>query len=460
MGKIAARYVSMPRPLTFTRDNLIQSAIVSDGALLVNPSNGDILTVKLSDLIDDKEMYYKKPEIGRKKLEKLFTLPSELFSAVDFTSTGLINESTGKLPSFIVGEKYSLKGVACDGFDMKEDIYELIGVIDTFGGVPVEAVIVKQISGEEGNIFTLSKNDCSKLGMEFQTGLQLFPKSLPWVRVIENPVFDPHNLATTPKSVIDNTVRYVLLKINGFKDFLDGYVVTPSGKLIKEEQFESSIRVFHKEPVVYGNGYIKREDSPLSINVVKPKTSIFNHGNFISSDNEVFILITLKKKIDALSKQSSFDGHFGVEPVYLDGINPNEYFVVMWDELGAKTIEEYKEEKSRIEREHAEAVRREEERIKLEAERKRKAEEEEKRKTEEAVKRMKEMEIKVPKFPRVPTFKSNMEALAGLDLYIDSLDTFFKGLDREFSKVNFELSGMSDILRMGARNSRKTIFNL
>ena len=460
MGRIVPP--RMTRPIKIPKDYPIQSAGIFDGNLTLTSADGTVTTLKISDLIDDKEMFYKTPDIGHKKIEKLFTLPGEMFSAVDFTSTGLITEAVGKLPTFIVGEKYALKGVSCDGFEMKEKVYELIGLIDTYGGVPVESVIVKQISGEVGNIYALSKNDCDKLGVEFQQGLQLFPKFLPWVRVIEDVEFDPHNLATTPKSAIDNTVRYVLLKLNGFKDYLDGYVITPSGKLIKEEQFESSIRVYAKEPVVYGNGYIKRENNPLFINVVKPKTSIFNHGNFISSDDEVFILITLRKEILSPS-QESFDGYFGVDPVYLDGINPNDYFMVMWDELGAKTIEEYKEEKARIEREHAEAVRKEEERIKREAEKKRKAEEEERTRTEEAVKRMKSMEVRVPSFPNMPKFNSNIEALAGLDLYIDSLDGFFKSLDREFSKVNFDLSGMSDILRRGANNglfSRKDVFKI
>jgi hypothetical protein len=65
------------------------------------------------------------------------------------------------------------------------------------------------------------------------------------------------------------------------------------------------------------------------------------------------------------------------------------------------------------------------------------------------------MEIRTPSFPKVPKFKTNLEALAGLDLYIDSLDAYFKGLDREFSKVNFDLSGMADMLRMGSNASRR-----
>jgi hypothetical protein len=380
-----------------------------------------------------------------KKIEKLFTLPEDLFNAVDFRETGLVNESTGSLPPFIKGEKYSLKGVSCDGFEMKEKIYELIDTIDTYGGVEIESVIVKQVAGESGTIFTLSKNDCDSIGIEYQQGLQLFPKSLPWVRVVEDVDFDSHNLSTTPTSIIDGTIRYVLLKIDGFKDYMDGYVLTPSGKLIKEELFEASVRVLAKEPVVYGNGAILKENKPLPIRIVKPNTSVFNHGNFISSDNEVFILIVLKSNITP--EVTSFDGYFGVNPIYFNGLNPNEYFTIMWDEFGAKTIDEYKEEKERLRREHAEAVRREEERIKKEAERKRIEQEKIDRETEEAIKRMKGFKINTPEFPNPPVFKCDMDALASLDLYIDSLDIFFKNLDKEFSKVNYDLSNIPNKFR-------------
>ena len=189
MGRVVAPKIA--RPIKIPKDYPIQSAGIFDGNLSLTSADGTVATFKISDLIDYKEMYYKSPDIGHKKIEKLFTMPSELFSAIDFTTTGLINEPAYTLPSFIVGENYALKGVSCDGFEMKEKVYKLVGVIDSYGGVPVESVIVKQISGEVGNIYALSKNDCDKLGIEYQQGLQLFPKSLHWVRVIEDVEFDP-----------------------------------------------------------------------------------------------------------------------------------------------------------------------------------------------------------------------------------------------------------------------------
>jgi len=391
----------------------------------------DNSVVPISNLIEPKNMTTK---VIRNKMEKLYTLPDNMFNAVDFTSTDLINESTSSVPTFIKGEKYSLKGTSCDGFEMKEKVYELIGTIENYGNVPIESVIVKQVSGNSEVIFTLSKNDCDKIGIEYQQGLQLFPKSLPWNRVINSVEFDPHNLATTPSSVVDNTIRFVLLKLDGFKDYSDGYVITPSGNLIKEEQFENSVRVVTKEPIVYGNGFHFNDNAPLKIKIVKPNTSLFNHGNFISSDNEVFILIELRMK--SYSGQPTFDGYFGVIPKYLGNINPNDFFVIKWDEFGAKTIKEYEAEKERIIKEREEAIRREEERLRKEEERR-------KRETEQAINRMKMLEIKRPIFPDTPSFKTDMEALAGLDLYIDSLDMYFKDINKELSRLDYSLCNFS-----------------
>ena len=446
---------SIPRPITIPKDCMPVSAILNgngDLVLKMLNDNGKI-EITTTDLVDkDNIMFYSRPShVSKSKtLEKLFTIPSDKVIAIDFTTMDIINEPVHALPKFVVGEKYALKGVSCDGFAMKEKTYELIGLLDSYGGVNVNSVIVKQVSGETGTIFTLSKNDCEQIGIEYQQGLQLFPKNLPWVRVVEKVEFDPYNLATTPTSQIDNTIRYILLELNGFKDYSDGYVITPSGKLIKEEQFERSIRIISKEPIVYGNGFVTPDGQNLSISLSTPQTKVFNHGNFISSDDKVYVLIDLKQPYFGPEINETIDGVFGVEPVYFDNLNPSEFFTIMWDELGAMTIEEFEAEKERARKEQEEAIKREEERIKREAFEKKKAEEEEKVKTEEAIKRMKNLKIRKPSFPRAPVFNTNIEALAGLDLYIDSLDAYFKDLDSQFSRMNLDLENIGGMLRRGS----------
>jgi hypothetical protein len=405
---------------------------------------------------------------SNEKVENRFSLPKELFEAVDFTNMGVIDEDKDYMPTFIVGEKYALKGTSCEGFEMPEKVYELVAVHDEFEGVNINSLIVKQVSGDQDKIFTLSKNDCEHIGIKYENGLQLFPKHLKWRRVKEVVPFNPNNLGTTPRSDIDNTIRYILLKLNGFKDYADGYVVTPSGKLIKEKQFENTLRITSNEPIVYEQPTAKfdglkfEENKPFNIEIAYPSILNYNHGNFISSEDTVYVLIKL---VQPLVGPSLIDGHSGVERVNLEGFNPNDHFTISWDELGAYTVEEYEAEKARKEKARQERIARED------AARRKKIEEEERRikeqrkRAEEAVERMRGFKINIPKFPKMETF--NMEnGLSSLNLYMDGLNIYFDSLDKSLNTLSDDLNKMGREIginldrRMQKYLSNSTLFDM
>ena len=304
-----------------------------DGRKLVFKHADGTFSVDINSLVETKPEMRQHTSSSRPKVEKRYFMPADKFSLVDFTDLGIVQEDTSRLPKFIVGENYALGGERVEGFEQKYKLYNLVGMV----GTKVDALIVKQIGGEEGNIYTISKNDCAFLGIEYQNGLQLFSKNLSWKHVRDIAEFDEHNLATSPTSEIDNTIRYIVLKLKGFTDYSDGYVLSPSGKLVKESQFSQSVQVTTKEPVVYGNGHIIQDKFPLRAFVTHPTSKLFNHGNFISSEDEVFILIELVENNNAYISSNSVDGSFGVDPRYFEGLDPNEYFEVSWDELGAYT---------------------------------------------------------------------------------------------------------------------------
>ena len=394
------------------------------------------------------------------ELQNRVSLPKELFEAVDFTNMGVVEESKDCIPTFVKGEKYALKGVSCEGFEMPEKVYELVAVHDKYGSTNVNSLIVKQISGDQSKIFTLSKNDCAHIGIKYESGLQLFPKSMKWRRVKDIVPFNPSNLATTPLSDIDNTIRYVLLKLNGFKDYADGYVVTPSGKLIKEKTFEKTLTIVSNEPIVYANpisGHhnVVRENIPLKVKVVYPKNIQYNHGNFISSEDTVYLLVDLTIKTD-----DSIDYSRGVTKVFLEGFNPNDHFTISWDELGAYTVEEYEAEKARKEKERLARIEKEE------AERKKRiAEEEERikeqrRRTEEAIERMKSYKIEIPQFPKMENFDMN-NGISSLTLYMDGLNVYLDGLDTSLEKTSRELTKMTKEIGNNLDKAfTKTIFDM
>ena len=429
-------------------NNNNMTVLFRDGTIvIVNPemliSYEDIITSrKYQNAVRNQTAIAKAEE----KIEKLFTQPKELFEAVDFSEFDIVEASEPNTPKFIEGENYALQGVACDGFEMETKVYKLIKVVDDFYGTNINSVIVKQIAGEQGIIFTLSKNDCEYHGIEYEKGLQLFPKTLNWVRVKEKVPFYKNNLATTPVSDVDNTVRFILLRLDGFKDYLDGYIFTPSGHLISEKHFMDTLRVTTKEPIVYGNGYVINDKTNLDIQLVYPKNLVFNHANFISSEDTIFVMIKLKREYisPVNSEFISIDGCFGVEPKYLDGLCPNEFFEISWDELGAYTVEEYEALK-------AERARREAARIKkAEEERKRKILEEEKRikeqrkRAENAVNRMRGYRMKLPTFPHMPNIEFN-GSIGSIDMIVNSLDTYFDNLTNSLTILNEDLSTMAKL---------------
>lgn len=429
MARIKSAKIGLPRPRVASSRTSI-------------PGDLEYTYTSINSIVPKSLMRYRQAsnEPERPKVEKRYIMPSNMFSVVDFTDLGIINEDKSRVPRFVIGENYALGGEACDGFQQKYKVYNLVGMVDEFAGAKVDSLIVKQIAGDQENIYTISKNDCAFLGIEYQTGLQLFSKNLAWKHVRDIAEFDEHNLGTSPTSIIDNTIRYVVLKLDGFTDYSDGYVLSPSGKLIKEGQFTNSIRVTTKEPVVYGNGHIVQDKKPLRVHVTHPTKKLFNHGNFISSENEVFILIQFMENHNTFTAGKSVDGCFGVDPKYFEGLDPNEYFEVSWDELGGITIEEYEEAKKKA-AEEAErlAKEREEEQKRVIAEAE-KAAAEQARLEALAIERMKAYKIKEVEPIEMPRFKSDIDPIVAIDIYIENLNRYFGVLDSTLDELTRDIN--------------------
>jgi len=405
-----------------------------------------------------------------KKVEKRYVVSPDKFSLIDFTDMGVVEEDKSKMPRFVIGENYALGGECVEGFTQKCKLYNLVGIVDEFAGTKIDALIVKQIDGEKGNIYTISKSDCNFLGIEYQNGLQLFSKNLDWRHIRNIPEFNPHNLGTSPSSEIDNTIRYLVLKLDGFKDYSDGYVLTPSGKLIKESQFTQTIQVISKEPVVYGNGHIIQDKKPLKVSVTHPTTKLFNHGNFISSEDEVFVLIDfMESAYYAMPSNgnASFDGCFGVIPKYFEGIDPNEYFEISWDELGGMTIEEYEEAKRKVKEESERRAKEREERERRLKEEAEKAAEEEARIRDLMIERMKMYKIRETKIDNIvaPTFNNEINRIVGIDQYLNNVSSYFEDLDNALNDISNDLSKLNrNVFKVNGRRLNRIegneIFNL
>lgn len=156
------------------------------------------------------------------------------------------NENPNK---FIVGRKYALKSFECEGFKMEDKIFELVANISNVDDVEMECFVMRQISGPSNMIFSLTKYDCELMGIEFQNGLQIFPKDLNWQLIEdekENQLKEEINLndlSTYTKNPKDGTIRSILLKVDGFHPYDRDYIVDDNGKIYNAIDFKNKLKV-------------------------------------------------------------------------------------------------------------------------------------------------------------------------------------------------------------------------
>ena len=289
------------------------------------------------------------------KLDNNFISAVNLRTIEDLNALGLFYNKNNLM--FHNGERYSLKPKECDGFKMDEHVYEVYGTIDKFDDdeMNINSVIVKEITESNGTLYTLSRNDCEWLGIEFSSGLQLLPKSLDWKYVDVD--FDENDLSTTQSLEGDGKIHYVLLKINGFKSYPNSNILTPSGKIIDENRLENSLVIRNNIPLISSNHKIGDSNSTLLRKIVKVGKNKYTNSNILTDNNELYVLVRI-------SLRYRFNNDYGIDRDYLKNISPKDFFSVEWDEFGAMTLNEYnkKIEFERYERERRIAI--EEEKIK------------------------------------------------------------------------------------------------
>lgn len=106
-----------------------------------------------------------------------------------YNYTNMFNyENNKSQTSFKENCVYLLKRETLDGSEQQEKTYLLVKYIHDIFGIVLDCLVVKQLSGNNEKIFTLTKSDCSLLEIKYQSGLQILPAQLNW-----EPVKEKHN---------------------------------------------------------------------------------------------------------------------------------------------------------------------------------------------------------------------------------------------------------------------------
>lgn len=148
----------------------------------------------------------------RTSIRNSITLPNGIVMPI-FTDEMKSKEI--RKPNFI-DKTFSISGLECDDFSMPSRKYKVIGDIGNVDGIDINSFIVKQVEGDTSHsMFTLTKNDCKHLGIDYQSGLQLLPKSQS-IKFDEDISlkFDRMNLSTYPLSFDDKkSIIYMVIEI-------------------------------------------------------------------------------------------------------------------------------------------------------------------------------------------------------------------------------------------------------
>ena len=232
------------------------------------------------------------------------------------------------LKNFIIGNKYSLGGEDCDDFKMPLKEYILIGEVSNVNGIDVDSLIMKQVSGNVNTIFSLTKSDCKLLNIDFESGLQLFPKNLNWNKVsleetndIDN--FDENNLSKYPTDYIDKTIRNIIIKISNCEYIPNlNLIKMQNKKYIKYDNFLNSLKLKTIRPL-YGDGITSsnyRLNENINYRVITQLLGNCTTNNIVDKNGDIYLeLILCKKKHNSyISNRYTEDGLIGIKPEVFD----------------------------------------------------------------------------------------------------------------------------------------------
>ena len=172
----------------------------------------------------------------------------------------------------------------------------------------------------------LSEDDCEVLGLEYEPGLYPFSK------MIKLSPYDPNrvdyvdgDLGTyTLSCTHKNTIRYMILCINGFSRTADERIIEcPGGELIDIELFIVSLRIRFKKDIPSISNYTGwKSGEDLSWRIIYdkfPGSERATDYEICDVNGRIFIIIKLVKN------------EVGISPLSVKGLSASDIFDISWD---------------------------------------------------------------------------------------------------------------------------------
>ena len=154
-----------------------------------------------------------------------------------------------KKERFIENECYYLQNEPIEGFEQKKRLFKIVKHIPSYKGEPINSVIVKRVGdNHNGNMFTLTKSDCRKLGLNYESGLEIYPSTFPFIKCEQQETetkdykVDYNDLSKYPASSFDDRIHEIILQVSGCR-YVNGFIRTPNGFLVHDDLRELKVYV-------------------------------------------------------------------------------------------------------------------------------------------------------------------------------------------------------------------------
>lgn len=243
--------------------------------------------------------------------------------------------------TFSVGNLYTLQEKQCDGFEMRKNVYELVAILHQVNQVEFHSLVMKPVDVETSMVFSLTKQDCHNLGIEFQEGLQIFPMSMNWtcVNCTDNGTtenysreFDDDDLSTYPVDKDSKTIMRMVIRLTGFNQIAFNLVRTPNGVTMGLKELVSSLEIHFKETSEpYPNAHKKSLKGRIITDILSE--SSLPRGYIVdNSTNSIFI------ELDLTYKDLSNNKIYGLNPRFFSNKCANDVFIISWLEEEQRII--------------------------------------------------------------------------------------------------------------------------
>lgn len=281
----------------------------------------DGYTVKIDNTQEDEYCYSRrKTEISSLPTNLISVIPTEQYKTfldvrlekseedVNTLSKSVIELEVGKLYQISPSRVYKLEGiVSLNGLDLN---------------------IVSVYLGEKDTKKSLTQEECNRLGIKHKENL------IPLPQVLSLHPYDPNkkefvsfDLSTYPTSMIvgyENSIRYMILQLHGFKRTSDENIIeTPEGTFLDQELFLVSLKISIKTSIPsMGNTSSWAEGDEISWSMI---TENFKGSNRVDdseicdTDNNIYVILKTVKSGK------------GISPFSLKNKKAGDIFEISWD---------------------------------------------------------------------------------------------------------------------------------